>query len=422
MCEMTSLPLARYLRHHLLLLIAGCLLAACDMNPVAPGASVTPVSVTNPSSTTSVATFPPPTGTPSAQDRSNSTQTSASADDTAEQENITALVAAMQSAVVAGNKEEYLSYVDLSDPIFAIEHSRWADGWAKTPPSSFTIQVRAIKPSTASATAALTIRWKMAASDEQERVATLPVRFTRSPGGSWRYAGEVWIPFQSEHFLVKVMPGLEDVAGKLAPELPEVYSHVTGSLDYTPSRNPEIKLYNNSTNLVAMTLLHLPDVGGWNEPGEALKFRAARYDPSLKGGIAHEFTHYLTFDRAGTAHTRMPWWLDEGLATYVGSRFDSEGRADERISQVREWAEEGSLADWEAMSDFEATPLELWEYAYPQGYAMVRYITERFGEDTRNRWVAAMATDMEVKQATSEILGLPFDELDRSFVVWIKQQ
>jgi hypothetical protein len=411
MCEATSLPLARYLKRYLLLLIAACLLAACDLNPVVPGASATPVSVTRLTPTISVATLPSPTSTPSARGRSTGTPTSAVADETAEQENITALVAAMQSAVVAGNKEEYLSYVDLSDPIFAIEHSRWADGWAKIPPLNFALQVRAIKLSS-SATAALTIRWKMAASDEQERVATLTVRFTRSPGGSWRYAGEVWIPFQSEHFLVKVMPGLEDVAGELAPELPEVYSHVTGSLDYTPSRNPEI----------AMTLLNLPNIGGWNEPGEALKFRAARYDPSLKGGIAHEFTHYLTFDRAGTAHTRMPWWLDEGLATYVGSRFDAEGRADERISQVREWVEEGSLADWEAMSDFEATPLELWEYAYPQGYAMVRYITERFGEDTRNRWVAAMATDMEVKQATSEILGLPFDELDRSFVEWIKQQ
>ncbi len=401
-----TLRLIKNCPHVLLLLIVALLVAGCGLDRGAPS-TVTAVS---------------PTDTPQARLEPQSTRAATTEGSAADRENITALVATMQADVVAGNKEAYLSHVDLSDPIFALEHSRWADGWVKNRPATFALQVRAVVSTASSATASLTMRWKMAAPDAEERTATLPVRFTRSADSSWRYAGELWVPFQSEHFVVKVMPGLEEVASALTPELPEVYSHVTASLGYTPSRNPEIKLYDTSETLVAMTLLHLPNIGGWNEPGEALKFRAASYEPALKGGIAHEFTHYLTFDRSGTAHTRMPWWLDEGLAVYVGSRFVPADRAEERMGQVREWADEGGLADWDSISDFESTPVELWEYTYPQGYAMVRYITERFGDEQRNRWVAAMATDMEIKQATAEVLGLPFEELDRAFVAWAKQQ
>jgi hypothetical protein len=335
----------------------------------------------------------------------------------------------MQEAVVRGDKDAYLSHVDLADPTFALEHTRWADGWSKQPPATFALEIRDMTFTGSSATGVLTLRWKMETGQAEvdelgERTAKLPVRFNRGADGRWRYAGEAWGSFETEHFTVRAMPGLEGIARELIPELPEVYTHVTDSLGYAPSQDPEIKLYDDSRTLVATTLLSLPNTPGWNEPGEALKLRASKYASAddLKGVLAHELTHYLTFDMAGTAHSRMPWWLDEGLASYVGSRFDPPERAEDRMSQVREWAAEEGLADWDSISDFDTTPLELWEYVYPQGYAMVRYITERFGSERRNRWVAAMATDMEIEQATSEILGLPFEELDRAFDAWAKEQ
>src|SRR5215207_3903816 len=48
---------------------------------------------------------------------------------TAEDE-LTALLDNMTAAVLERDQETYLSYVDLSDPLFALEHTRWSDEWA----------------------------------------------------------------------------------------------------------------------------------------------------------------------------------------------------------------------------------------------------------------------------------------------------
>lgn len=181
----------------------------------------------------------------------------------------------------------------------------------------------------------------------------------------------------------------------------------------------QIKEYLGSEALVANTLLSLPNIRGWNEPGEALKLRADPADPSQELVIAHEFTHFVLFDRAGTHRTRMPWWLDEGVASFIASKYEGPGATD-RIAQVAAWAAAGQLAAWDDMAVFETTPLELWTFAYPQGYAMTRYVTERYGDQKRNAWLAAMATEMTIAEATPAVLGLSFDELDVAFRKWLR--
>jgi hypothetical protein len=47
---------------------------------------------------------------------------------------IAELVASMQAAVEAADRDAYLALVDLSDPRFALEHTRWADDWAGANP------------------------------------------------------------------------------------------------------------------------------------------------------------------------------------------------------------------------------------------------------------------------------------------------
>ena len=102
----------------------------------------------------------------------------------------------------------------------------------------------------------------------------------------------------------------------------------------------------------------------------------------------------------------MPWWLDEGVATLVGSGLDGgDGHNDARLPQVIEWEAAGALAPWEDMAVFEETPVELWAFVYPQGYAMAAFVTERFGADRRNDWLAAMATEMDIDEATPAELG-----------------
>ena len=333
-----------------------------------------------------------------------------------DEEQITALVEAMSAAVRSADSDAYLALVDLSDPVFALEHARWVDDWVAHPVDDYFLRVDTITPhDDGSAAADLTAVWT--ASGQDERLATLPVMFSLGASGAWRFAGEDWSTTETEHFRVRVLRGLDGIEDVVIPVLPEVYDHVTDSLDYEPGTAMEIKLYADSEQLIAMTQLNLESARGWNEPGEALKLRYDSED-ELAPVIAHEMTHFCSFDEAGSQHSRQPWWLEEGTATYVGLGFDP-ATAEARLSQVREWAADGALVDWSELSDFETTPYELWGFVYGQGFAMVKYVTDTFGEEMRNAWLAAMATEMEIEEATDSQLGLSFEQLNSDFEAWL---
>jgi hypothetical protein len=228
---------------------------------------------------------------------------------------------------------------------------------------------------------------------------------------------------EAEHFRLLVAPGVAGAEAMILPALPDVYDLVTTALDYTPAGSMQIKVYADSPALVANTLLSLPLIRGWNEPGEALKLFFEPDDPSVIGVVAHEFTHFALFDRAGTMRTRMPWWLDEGTASFVAGRLaPPTGEPDEQLLRVAEWVAAGELAPWADMAVFEETPIELWGFVYPQGYAMVTFVTDRYGDAKRNAWLAAMATDMTIQEATPAVLGLTFDELDAAFQAWMLER
>ncbi len=324
----------------------------------------------------------------------------------------------MQNAVLAGDETQYLTYVDQSDPVFALEHRRWADDWAgPNKVASFTLSADHLIEADSSATADLTMTWSTASDPGKVRKAVFAVLFRRSEAGVWQYAGEFWKTLDTDHFHVHAAPGLEQAAQQMIEHLPAIYQYVTGTLDYVPTGAMHIKMYTTSDALVANTLLSLPPIAGWNEPGESLKVLVPKNTVPSSSTLAHEFTHFISFEIAGGKHSHMPWWLEEGIATYVGSHFESQ--PDRRLNQVRRWAESGALVSWDRISDFNVTPVELWQYVYPQGYAFVRYITERFGVETRNIWLRKMAGDMTIEQATASVFHSSFESLSARFVDWL---
>lgn len=335
---------------------------------------------------------------------------------------VQAVLDRMAAAVLAGDRDAYLALVDLADPVFGLEHTRWADGWSgRSPVSEYSLELADLQQDGDAATGLLTVRWAFDSSvaSEPPRITTFAARFSTGPGG-WRYAGEAWSSSEVPHFVLRVAPGLEAAVPAIADVLPGIFGDVTAEFGYQPSGTMEIKLYADAHALVANTLLSLPTIRGWNEPGEALKLVHDPGGPPLAPTIAHELTHFLGFDRAGTQRSRMPWWLDEGIATYVASTI--EGPVGDRLAQVIAWEANGELAPWTAMAVFEDTPVELWAHVYPQGYAMVVFVTERFGADRRNEWLAAMATEMDIDAATPAELGRSFDRLDTEFRAWLADQ
>jgi len=341
-------------------------------------------------------------------------QTAPGDDETA----IVSLVATMESAVQRQDRDAYLSHVDLSDPVFAREQAYWVDDWKRIETlDEFAMRVSTIRVEGDRATAALEIAWTQP--DGTPRSARLPARFVRGTDGAWRYAGEAWVTVETEHFRVHAFPRMEQAARKLAAALPALYRHVTTGLDYQPSSTIEIKLYDTPDNMGATIALSLPPIRGWNEPGQSLKMLARPDAMPSPATLAHELTHFVMFDMAGTTYGRFPWWLAEGVAQYMASGYwEAKQRAD-TLQQIRGLSASGELVEWSAISDFETTPVALWSYVYPQGYTFVVYVTEAFGPDKRNAWLKDMAVEMDLDTASQAALGTPFEALDRGFRAWL---
>src|SRR5215212_6253138 len=128
-----------------------------------------------------------------------SPQSSISSIDSAQQ--ITKLINQMEQAVLAGDKETYLKYVDLTDSLFAIEHQRWAQGWSEQPPASFSLSLDELTIANTNATAKLTMRWTTM-DNPSALTASFPVQFHLGDDKMWRYAGEAWTKTEVEHFQI----------------------------------------------------------------------------------------------------------------------------------------------------------------------------------------------------------------------------
>lgn len=345
----------------------------------------------------------------------------AQADPAQDKAAVLALVTKMEEAVIRQDRTAYLSYVDLSDPIFASEHTYWANDWATGDPlDRFEMKASRIEIDGDTATALLDITW-VVTPDSGERRAEFPVRFVRGGDQGWRYAGEAWITFTADHFRVYTFPAREPVAEKMTAELPEIYEHVTGSLDYAPQSTIQIKLYDSQDTLGATIALRLPPINGWNEPGESLKLFVEPGTLPAPNVLAHELTHFAMFDMAGTTHGNYPWWLTEGVAEEISSTYWPPEQRAGTVQRVRDWAAAGKLVDWRAISDYETTPVELWGFVYPQGYVFSVYVTGTYGEKARNAWLRDMAGPMAIEEATRDTFGISFDQLDQNFHVWLAE-
>lgn len=341
-------------------------------------------------------------------------------------ESIARVLGEMQNAIFTRDAEAYLARVDLdADPTFGLEHTRWVEDWDEGPGNvlqfGMTVRNLVVSEDGSRATGDLNMTWSTLGSMRVSRGADYPVQFTRDAAGQWRYAGEYFaLTRDTEHFTVLAMTGLDEQVDELVGYLPAVYDHVTATLDYAPEGKQAIKIYNNPWALVATTRLSITqEIAGWNEPGEALKIVGeAATDEAT---IAHEFAHYITFELAGTARGNYPWWVSEGVSEYVASHFWTGADRIARVAAVQDRRRTDGLVAWDDLAVFEETPESLWRYAYLQGYAFVRFISDEYGDDARNAWIRGMA-DGTLEEATAAVFEMEFRDLNAAFLTWLDAQ
>ena len=331
------------------------------------------------------------------------------------------LLERMVGAVLTADADGYLALIDRAEPEFAREQENWAKDFVERPVAAFALDLDGgLLVGVAGGDAAigtLTMRWRMP--ERPERTVRFPARFTRRDG-VWRYAGEAWKRVAAEdgsNVALYLDDALRDVAVSVVGLLPEIREHVNAGFETPLDHVQVVKVYAEMEHLQASIFLSYEDaLGGWNEPGESIKILASPRSPArqLRVLLAHEYGHVATFSMGDKA-TEIPWWVAEGAAELAAERYAGRAGAEAVDRMIRQLAAQGSLADWDQLSDFRNTRPEHGMLVYKQGQHMLGYISGRFGRTARNQWIARMTRGETVHDATRQAFGISFEELDREW-------
>ncbi len=344
------------------------------------------------------------------------------------------VLASMERSVLAADAEAYMRHVLAEDARFHQEQRNWAAELKKHRPPSFDLS---IGPSRAGFTEAFEgdeARFELAMAYRMQsgHAATLPlgaraswpaVFVHRDPDGEgpesarWLYAGEQWSEQGAPGFVVKYFAGAEDTVRDVIEAFPVARAHVNEGFGIDLDEPQIIKLYDDMEHLKATVYLSMPDtvLGGWNEPGESIKF-LTRYARDVRGwtrAFAHEYSHVATWEM-GPRIKDAPWWVHEGVAELAAEQFDIGGnRSNDHL--IRGMAGQGKLAAWDAIADYQTAAADVKMMAYHQGHHLMGYVSARWGRDSRNAWLRRLGQGASVDEATQAELGLSFAELDAAW-------
>lgn len=141
----------------------------------------------------------------------------------------------------------------------------------------------------------------------------------------------------------------------------------------------------------------------FTEERTAVIFAGSR---NLKSTTSHEFMHLLLHDAVGRFHTRLPAWLDEGLAEY-GNRFN----ANDYASPLEKAIRNGTDKPIKFLNTFSGSPNDI-IVAYGKGHAVVTYLADRYGDNSFEELISNFKIVMNIDSALQSTYGLTTDQLE----------
>ena len=123
---------------------------------------------------------------------------------------------------------------------------------------------------------------------------------------------------------------------------------------------------------------------------------------------AHEFTHLLVADAAGSAYGQVHTWLNEGLAVY------SEGDNTEFGLYVNTAVRNDAVPPLASLRTYAGTPQETLRN-YGLGHSVVTYLLDTYGQEKMTRLFATIRTMHNFEKSLEEAYGLTIVELDNEW-------
>jgi hypothetical protein len=349
------------------------------------------------------------------------------ADPEASKKGVEDVIARMEAAVLAGKPEEYMVLVDPANTFFVQEQSEWAKDLVENRPESFDLVIggEAAREATMAgadvepeygeerAVVPLTMSWTL--KGEKKQTVKFAAEFHKRDQ-EWKYGGERLEAMEGEGFTIRYPKGYESVAKMILVAFPPAKAHVDAGFQVTNTRHEHIKLYDKRAVLQASVYLSMYKtdltLSGWNEKGESIKF-ATWYTSTESGwakAFAHEYGHVATWE-LGPKAKDLPWWVAEGAAELAAEDFPPDTRESSQRWAVRASVEQ-DLAAWRDITDYRTTSRGLRSHPYRQGHAFIGYISDKYGREARNAWLAALCHGKSLDESSQQALGLGFEALD----------
>lgn len=326
-----------------------------------------------------------------------------------------ALLRRLVQATLDADVEAYLACVTGTDPVFRMEERHWIEDVVVNRVMQYTLTAAEWSRDGDELRCTLTATWTMSEGDARE--LTFPARFVKGESG-WLYAGRVWGRLEGPHCVVLFTPDRTEVAQTVMEVFPAVMDTVNADMelgDAVAHHVQEIKIYDSMRELqYSIFPSYVDGLGGWNEPGEAIKILPGRRSgpEGLRSLLAHEYGHVGTFIM-GEKATLAPWWMLEGVAELVAEPYSNSRERVER--RVKSWAKDGNLAKWEDMFQFPLPEKKWGGHVYTQGHHMMMFIHDTYGRTPRNLWVRLLSQGHSLEEASQQALGISFETLDRDW-------
>ena len=253
-----------------------------------------------------------------------------------------------------------------------------------------------------------------------------------------------WYTIKGQHVEVHFHNGAERTARVVAKIADEVWGPITSLYDYQPGTVhfviKDIDDYSNGATYFFDNKIEI-----WTS---ALDFDLRGTHNWLRNVISHEFTHMVQIQSAmkmsrsvpavflqvlnyedkrrpdilygypnfivsyPLSSVNMPAWFAEGTAQYMRKEFNYDQWDTHRDMILREYAINGNMLTWNEMGEFGKTSLGN-ESVYNAGFALTRYISQRYGEEKLKEITRALGkiTNFTIDAAFKDVLGKDGNEV-----------
>ena len=231
---------------------------------------------------------------------------------------------------------------------------------------------------------------------------------------------------ESEHFVLKYRPGVDEVVAKgmLGP-LEEMHADLANRFRHEPDRKTVIELMPDhkffAVRITGMPAIHTIAAC----TGPLIAIEVPREGPPDKHlglfdwlrVLRHEYAHTITLSQT---RNRIPHWLTEAAAVSI----EGVPREYRIASQLAERWRRDDLFDLDEINWAFVRPKRPGDrsFAYAQGHWMVEFMNERWGESALVELIDLYFDGVQEKDAIPRALGVSRDDFHRDFIDWAGTQ